>query len=201
MSKRKASPLMPKATALWLIDNTSLTFEQIADFCELHPLEVQGIADGEVAKGIRPVNPIASGELTNEEIERCSKNAKEKLLINVRVNSLDAKLDKQKKATKYTPVARRQDKPNAVAWILENCPEMTDAQIVKLIGTTKNTITSIREGTNWNSANIIPKDPVLLGICSQSELNMAYEKAMKKAKALAEKNIEAGVATQEQVES
>ena len=154
-------PLMSKATAIWLIDNTTLTFEQIAEFCGLHPLEVQGIADGEVAKGIIGVDPIVNGQLTKEEIKRCEKNITAKLELSGNTIKVMKEQNKTKKKNRYTPVARRQDKPNAIAWILKNCPEITERQIVKLIGTTKATINSVKDKTHWNFSNVKPKDPVL----------------------------------------
>ena len=172
-------PLMSKATAIWLIDNTTLTFEQIAEFCGLHPLEVQGIADGEVAKGIIGVDPIVNGQLTKEEIKRCEKNITAKLELSGNTIKVMKEQNKTKKKNRYTPVARRQDKPNAIAWILKNCPEITERQIVKLIGTTKATINSVKDKTHWNFSNVKPKDPVLLGLCSQTDLNITYELAKK----------------------
>ncbi len=171
-------PLMPKATAVWLIDNTGLTFEQIADFCGLHMLEVQGIADGEVAMGIQGMDPVTSGELTREEIVRCEGDPKAKLKA--------AKSDlpqpvKRTKGPRYTPVAKRQDKPDGIAWLVRHHPELKDSQIARLIGTTKTTIQAVRERTHWNSPNIRPRDPVLLGLCGQVDLNAAVEKARKAA--------------------
>lgn len=161
-------PLMPKATAVWLVDNTTLTFEQIADFCGMHPLEVQGIADGEVATGIIGVDPLASGQLSKETIEECEKDPAKKLLIAVTARQY---LDTRVKGSRYTPRARRQDKPEAIAWLLKYHAYISDAQIIKLIGTTKKTIDSIRERSHWNIANIKPKDPVLLGLCTQIHLD------------------------------
>ena len=174
-----SKPLMPKATAVWLVENTALTFEQIADFCGLHRLEVQGIADGEVAGGIRGIDPIANGQLTKEELERCQADSSASLEM--------AKQDlpqpaKRTKGPRYTPVAKRQDKPDGVAWLLRHHPELSDAQVGKLIGTTKNTIQAVRDRSHWNSSNIRPRDPVLLGLCSQSELNATVEKALKTTK-------------------
>lgn len=180
------APLMPKATAIWLIENTALTFEQIAEFCGLHPLEVQSIADGEVAKGIIGLDPVLGGQLTKEEIARCEKDSAQHLRLAESAKRHMVQESKSKK-TKYTPVARRQDKPDAVAWLLKNCPELTDAQIVKLIGTTKTTIESVRTKEHWNTPNIKPKDPVLLGLCSQAEMDRVYAAALKKAKVM-EKN-------------
>ena len=173
-----ATPLMPKATAVWLVDNTTLTFDQIAEFCGLHPLEVQGIADGEVAAGIRGMDPVNSNELTRAEIERCEKDPKGRL------QASKSELPQPKKRTKgprYTPVAKRQDKPDGIAWLLRHHPELKDSQISRLIGTTKNTILAVRERTHWNSANIRPRDPVLLGLCNQTDLNAAVTKARKAA--------------------
>ena len=179
-------PLMPKATAVWLVDNTSLTFEQIADFCGLHPLEVKGIADGEVANGIKGQDPVASGQLTREQIEEAEKNPKLRLKMAPPKHKMPPV--KAKKAPRYTPVSKRQDKPDAVYWILRNHPEFTDADIVKLIGTTKATIQKIRERSHWNAPNIKAVDPVTLGLCSQLELDLAVtridqrlERAAKKA--------------------
>ncbi len=163
-----ALPLMPKATAVWLVDNTSLGFEQIAEFCGMHSLEIQGIADGEVAVGIQGQNPIENGQLTQESIELCEANPKEKL----KLNQVALKhVKKRTKGSKYTPVARRQDKPEAIAWILKHHPYLPDSKIVKLIGTTKKTIESIRDKSHWNMSNMTPKDPVLLGLCGQHELD------------------------------
>ncbi len=171
-----SQPLMPKATAVWLIDNTALSFEQIAEFCSLHALEVQGIADGEVAKGIQGLDPIMNNQLTKEEIERCEKDPKRRLVM--RKQDLPEPL-KRTKGPRYTPVAKRQDKPDGVAFLLKHFPDLKDVQISKLIGTTKNTIQAIRERTHWNSQNIKPRDPVLLGLCTQTELNAAVDHAEK----------------------
>jgi hypothetical protein len=185
-------PLMPKATAVWLVDNTSLSFEQIADFCGLHPLEVKGIADEDVAKGIKGQDPVSTGQLTREQIEEAEKNPKLRLKMAAPKHKMPSV--KQKKAPRYTPVSKRQDKPDAVYWILRNHPEFTDADIVKLIGTTKATITKIRERSHWNATNIKAVDPVTLGLCSQLELDLAVtraaakrERAMKRAAKKGEK--------------
>ena len=171
-----AKPLMPKATAVWLVDNTTLTFEQIAEFCQLHPLEVQGIADDEVATGIQGMDPIANGQLTKSEIERCQNKPSAKL----KMAKHDIPMPSPRtKGPRYTPIAKRQDKPDGIAWILRNHPELKDAQISKLIGTTKTTIEAVRERTHWNSPNIRARDPVLLGLCTQAELNNAVWKARK----------------------
>jgi hypothetical protein len=169
-------PLMPKATAVWLVENTSLTFEQIAAFCGLHPLEVQGIADGEVAQGIQGIDPIVNSQLTREEIDRCQGDPGARLKLLVQNLPQPAK---RTKGPRYTPVAKRQDKPDGIAWLLRHHPELKDSQVAKLIGTTKNTINAVRERTHWNSTNIRPRDPVLLGLCQQTELNAAVEKARK----------------------
>lgn len=161
---------MPKATAVWLVENTALSFEQIADFCGMHPLEVQGIADGEVSGGIRGQDPVAGGQLTQEEITRCEKDANAHLEI---MNTAKQYISQKTKGSRYTPVARRQDKPDAIAWLIKNFPTMTDAQISKLVGTTKNTISAVRGKTHWNSSNIKPRDPVLLGLCTQTHLDAA----------------------------
>ena len=168
-------PLMPKATAVWLVDNTSLTFEQIADFCGLHPLEVKGIADEDVAKGIKGQDPVASGQLTRTDIEKAEADPKLRLKLAVSKHKMPPV--KAKKVPRYTPVSKRQDKPDAVYWILRNHPEFTDADIVKLIGTTKATIQKIRERSHWNATNIKAVDPVTLGLCSQIELDLAVDRA------------------------
>jgi hypothetical protein len=168
-------PLMPKATAVWLVDNTSLSFEQIADFCGMHPLEVKGIADEDVAKGIKGIDPVAAGMLTREQIEDAEKDP------NIRLKLAPAKYKmphvKAKKTPRYTPVSKRQDKPDAIYWLLRNHPELTDADLMKLIGTTKATIAKIRERGHWNSQNIKAVDPVTLGLCSQIELDFIVGRA------------------------
>ena len=173
--------LMPKATAVWLVDNTSLTFEQIADFCGLHPLEVKGIADGEVARDIRGADPIANGQLSREELDAAEKNPNYRMKAQ---KSRHAELLKPiKKGPRYTPVSRRQDRPDAIAWFLRNHPEVPDSQIARLLGTTKATIDQVRNRTHWNSANIKPVDPVTLGLSTQLELDAVVKKAAdKKAK-------------------
>ena len=170
--------LMPKATAVWLIDNTTLTFDQIGDFCALHPLEVKGIADGEVAIGMTGLNPITAGQLTHEEIERCSKDSSQALQLS------EAKVPRPRNRTKgprYTPVSKRQDRPNAIAWLVRNFPELTDGQIGRLVGTTKPTITSVRDRTHWNIANIKAQDPVAIGMISRQDLTTEIEKARRAA--------------------
>jgi hypothetical protein len=166
---------MPKATAVWLVDNTSLTFDQIADFCGLHPLEVKGIADEDVAKGIKGQDPVTSGQLTRDQIEAAEADPALRLKLAVSKHKMPAV--KAKKVPRYTPVSKRQDKPDAVYWILRNHPEFTDADVVNLIGTTKATIQKIRERSHWNATNIKAVDPVTLGLCSQIELDLAVERA------------------------
>ena len=170
--------LMPKATAVWLVDNTSLTFEQIADFCGLHPLEVKGIADGEVARDIRGADPIANGQLSREQLDSAGADPKYRMAAQ---KSRHAELLKPaKKAPRYTPVSRRQDRPDAIAWFIKNHPEITDAQISKLLGTTKATIESVRNRTHWNSNTRKPVDPVSLGLSTQLELDALVRKAADK---------------------
>jgi hypothetical protein len=170
--------LMPKATAVWLVDNTSLTFEQIADFCGLHPLEVRGIADGEVARDIRGADPIANGQLSREELDAAQKDAKYRMKAQ---KSRHAELLKPvKKAPRYTPVSRRQDRPDAIAWFLRNHPEVPDSQVARILGTTKATIDQVRNRTHWNSADLKPVDPVTLGLASQLELDAVVRKAADK---------------------
>ncbi|WP_114394556.1 DUF1013 domain-containing protein [Oleisolibacter albus] len=171
-----ALPLMPKATAVWLVENTGLSFEQIADFCGMHELEVQAIADGEVAVGMVGRDPVAGGELTLADIEKAAKNPNVKLTL--REHDLPQPVARAK-GPRYTPVTKRGDKPDAVAWLLKQYPELSDAQLCKLIGTTKPTIAAVRDKTHWNLANIKPRNPVLLGLCTQRELEAALEKARK----------------------
>ncbi|MBT3072073.1 DUF1013 domain-containing protein [Rhodomicrobium sp. Az07] len=171
-------PLMPKATAVWLVENTALTFDQIADFCGLHVLEVKGIADGDVAAGIRGADPIGAGQLTREEIARGQEDSSYRLTLarsKVHIPEIKAK-----RAPKYTPVSRRHDRPNAILWLLRHHPELRDTQIMRLVGTTKSTIESIRERTHWNSASLQPQDPVALGLCSQIDLDNEVKKAAKR---------------------
>ena len=168
--------LMPKATAVWLVDNTALSFEQIAAFCSLHPLEVQGVADGDVANGIMGVNPIQNGQPTREEIEKAEGDPNYRLKISdpkVRVAA------PKRKGPRYTPISRRNERPNAIKWLLRNHPVMKDAQLMRLVGTTKSTIDSVRDGTHWNNANITPMDPVTLGLCSQIDLDLEVSRASK----------------------
>jgi hypothetical protein len=168
--------LMPKATAVWLVENTTLSFEQIAEFCGLHPLEVQGIADGEVAIGIVGLDPVANGQVSMEEIERAQKDPTLRLKL-LRQN-IPQPLPRTK-GPRYTPVSKRQDKPDAVAWLVRHHPELGDAAIARLIGTTKSTIAAVRDRTHWNSSNLKPRDPVLLGLCTQTDLNAAVARARK----------------------
>ena len=162
-------PLMPKATAVWLIEKTALTFTQIADFCGMHPLEIQAIADGEVAQGIVGYDPVANSQVTAEDIKRCEADANGRLKLVV--TTLPG--PKRLRGARYTPVATRNDRPDGIAYLLRNYPQLTEAQVGKLMGTTKETIQKVRDRTHWNSANIKPRDPVILGLCSQGDLNAA----------------------------
>ncbi len=172
------TPLMPKATAVWLVDNTALSFTQIASFCRLHPLEVKAIADGEAAQGIKGLDPILTGQLSREEVEKAQNDPNYQLKLQ---GSKVIVPESKRKGPRYTPVSRRQDRPNAILWLVRNHPELKDAQIIRLVGTTKPTIAAIRDRTHWNSANLTPSDPVTLGLCSQLELDMEVEKAAKNA--------------------
>ncbi len=175
-----ALPLMQKATAVWLVDNTTLSFTQIAEFCGLHELEVNGIADGEVAQGIKGFDPIANRQLTAEEIKRCEENPKARLQL---WKNPAAEGETRRKGPRYTPLSKRQDRPAAIAWLVKFHPELTDGQISKLVGTTKPTIQTIRDRTHWNMVNIQPVDPVALGMCKQGELDAAVAKSVKKSAA------------------
>ena len=171
------APLMPKATAVWLVENTSLTFDQIADFCKLHPLEVKGIADGEVAAGIKGQDPITSSQLSRDEIEKGEQDSDYRLQLaasKVRLPEV-----KKSRGPRYTPLSRRQDRPNAILWLLRNHAELKDAQIMRLVGTTKTTLQAIRDRTHWNSASLAPMDPVTLGLCSQIDLDFEVARANK----------------------
>ncbi|MBK8085525.1 MAG: DUF1013 domain-containing protein [Devosia sp.] len=174
-----ATPLlMPKATAVWLVDNTALSFEQIAAFCSLHPLEVQGVADGDVASGIMGANPVQNGQLTREEIEKAEADPGYRMKMSepkVRVAA------PKRRGPRYTPISRRNERPNAIKWLLRNHPEMKDAQLMRLVGTTKSTIDAVRDSTHWNNANITPMDPVTLGLCSQIDLDLEVKRASKGA--------------------
>jgi hypothetical protein len=173
----QAAPLMPKATAVWLVENTALSFDQVAEFCKLHPLEVKAIADGDAAQGIKGLDPVQTGQLSREEIEKAEGEP------DYRLKLLDPKVRlpvaKRKKGPRYTPVSRRQDRPNAILWLVRNHPELKDAQIMRLVGTTKSTIQSIRERTHWNAQTLQPMDPVTLGLCSQIDLDLEVHRAAK----------------------
>ena len=164
-----ATPLMPKATAIWLLDNTMLTFEQIGDFCGLHVLEVRGLADGEVGAGLAAFDPLLNGQLTKEEIERCSKDPEARLEL--LANAKESISTKTKSGKKYTPLAKRSDRPDAILWLLKSYPHINDVQICKLIGTTRQTIATIRDKTHWNMQHMKPHSPVSLGLCSQKDLD------------------------------
>jgi hypothetical protein len=193
-----AAPLMPKATAVWLIENTSLTFDQVADYCGLHPLEVQAIADGEVAGGMQGINPVAQGDLTTEELERCQKNP------NARLKPLKPTIPQPKarpSGARYTPIAMRQERPDAIAWLLKNYPELGDGQISRLLGTTKSTIAAVRDRSHWNSPNIKPQNPINLGLCTSADLEKAITLARTRARnalARAEKVAQAAAAAEAQ---
>ena len=173
----KDIPLMPKATAVWLVENTSLSFKQIADFCNLHELEIKGIADGDVAKGIKAYNPILAGQLTREEIEASSNDNSRPLKLNKK--TLDIR-SKEKKKSKYIPLSKRQDRPNAILWLIKNYSQLSNGQIGKLIGSTTNSIALIRNRSYWNFSNLTPKDPVASNLCSQLDLQKAVDKANRK---------------------
>ena len=182
-----AAPLMPKATAVWLLDNTALSFDQIAQFCQLHPLEVRAIADGDAAQGIKGSDPVATGQLTREQIEEAEKNPAIALKLkepSVPLTSA-AKTSRGRKGPRYTPVSRRQDRPNAILWLVRNHPELKDAAIMRLVGTTKATITAIRNRTHWNAAALTPMDPVTLGLTTQTELDLEVNRANKEKPPLA----------------
>ena len=188
------APFMPKATAVWLVDNTTLTFKQIAEFCNLHELEIKGIADGDVAKGIKAYNPILAGLLARDEIETCSKDPQKKLSL---LKKVDEVVIKERKKPKYTPLSKRQDRPDAILWLCKNATELTDGQVSKLVGSTKGTVSLIRKRSYWNFSNLKPRDPVILALCSQEAFQKSLEKAKrrvereKKAKIREEKKIQA----------
>ena len=171
------TPFMPKATAVWLVENTTLTFKQIAIFCNLHELEVKGIADGDVAKGIKAYNPILAGQLRREEIDLCSKDTNRNLNLVERAEEVQVK---ERKKPKYTPLSKRQDRPDAALWLLKNYTEFTDGQISKLVGSTKGTVSLIRKRSYWNFSSLRAKDPVILGLCSQDIFEKSLEKAKRK---------------------
>ena len=180
------TPFMPKATAVWLVENTTLTFKQIANFCNLHELEVKGIADGDVAKGIKDYNPILAGQLLREEIDLCSKDSNRNLNLVERAEEVQVK---ERKRPKYTPLSKRQDRPDAALWLLKNYSEFTDGQISKLVGSTKGTVLLIRKRSYWNFSNLKAKDPVILGLCSQN----TFEKSLEKAKRRVEREKKAKI--------
>jgi hypothetical protein len=171
------SPFMPKATAVWLVENTTLTFKQIASFCHLHELEIKGIADGDVAKGIKAYNPILAGQLTRDEIDNCSKDPERLLVLNQKTEDVQVK---ERKKPKYTPLSKRQDRPDAILWLCKNVPELTDGQISKLVGSTKTTVSLIRKRSYWNFSSLKPRDPVILALCSQDVFQKALEKAKRR---------------------
>jgi hypothetical protein len=180
-------PLMPKATAIWLVENTALTFKQIADFCGMHELEIKGIADGEVGMGIKGLNPISTNQLTKEEIEKAANDPEHSLeLIQ---NEITIQTERDPKQKKYTPLSKRQERPDAISWLLRNHPELKDSQVAKLVGSTKNMVVSIKNKTNWNMSNIRPQDPVGLGLCKQVDLDEALEKAERSQKRAAKKKL------------
>ena len=186
------SPFMPKATAVWLVENTTLTFKQIAKFCNLHELEVKGIADGDVAKGIKAYNPILAGQLSRDEIDECSKNSDRDLKLTKKNEEIQIR---ERKKPKYTPLSKRQDRPDAILWLCKNASELTDGQISKLVGSTKGTVSLIRKRSYWNFSNLKPRDPVILSLCTQDSFQKAIEKANrrvereKKAKLREEKKL------------
>jgi len=182
-----AAPLMPKATAVWLLDNTALSFDQVADFCKLHPLEVKAIADGDAAQGIKGLDPIQTGQLTREQITAAEADPSQKLELAASKVALSGSEQRAgKKGPRYTPVSRRQDRPNAILWLVRNHPELKDAAIMRLVGTTKSTISAIRERTHWNAASLAPMDPVTLGLCSQIDLDFEVNRANKEKPAQAD---------------
>ena len=171
-------PFMPKATAVWLVENTTLSFKQIANFCKLHELEIKGIADGDVAKGIKAYNPILAGQLTREEVDICSKDHNRELKLNKK--SEEIVVSKDRKKVKYTPISKRKDRPDSVLWLLKNFPQLSDGQIGKLVGSTKGTVSLIRNRTFWNFSNLTARDPVILGLCTQVNFEKAVAKADRK---------------------
>ena len=171
------TPFMPKATAVWLVENTTLTFKQIAQFCNLHELEVKGIADGDVAKGIKAYNPILAGQLSREEIELCSKDSEKKLKLTKNIEEVEVK---ERKRPKYTPLSKRQDRPDAILWLCKNASDLTDGQISKLVGSTKGTVSLIRKRSYWNFSNLKPRDPVILALCTQETFQKAIDKAKRR---------------------
>jgi len=171
------TPFMPKATAVWLIENTTLTFKQIANFCNLHELEIKGIADGDVAKGIKAYNPILAGQLSRQEIDSCSKDTNRNLTLNKTTEDVEVK---ERKKPKYTPLSKRQDRPDAILWLCKNYPEINDGQISKLVGSTKGTVSLIRKRSYWNFSSLKARDPVILALCTQEVFEQALEKAKRR---------------------
>ena len=171
------APFMPKATAVWLVENTTLTFKQIAEFCNLHELEIKGIADGDVARGIKAYNPILAGQLSREEIELCSKNSTQQLSLLKKLEKIEIK---ERKRPKYTPLSKRQDRPDAILWLCKNASELTDGQISKLVGSTKGTVSLIRKRSYWNFSSLKARDPVILALCTQDIFQKALEKAKRR---------------------
>jgi len=189
-------PLMPKATAIWLVENTALTFKQIADFCGMHELEIKGIADGEVGMGIKGLNPMSTNQRTKEEIEVATNDPEHSLeLIQ---NEITLQTERDPKQKKYTPLSKRQERPDAISWLLRNHPELKDSQVAKLVGSTKNMVVSIKTKANWNMSNIRPQDPVGLGLCKQIDLDDALEKAERSQKRAAKKKIKEDKILQQQ---
>ena len=180
------TPFMPKATAVWLVENTTLTFKQIAEFCDLHELEIKGIADGDVARGIKAYNPILAGQLSREAIEQCSKNPQQKLSLIKKSEEIQIK---ERKRPKYTPLSKRQDRPDAILWLCKNATELTDGQISKLVGSTKGTVSLIRKRSYWNFSNLKPRDPVILALCTQD----VFQKSLEKAKRRVEREKKANI--------
>ena len=174
-------PFMPKATAVWLVENTTLSFKQIANFCKLHELEVKGIADGDVAVGIKAYNPILAGQLTRDEIDQCSKDHSKNLNLNKK-NEEVVVVSKERKKIKYTPLSKRKDRPDSILWLVKNFTQLSDGQIAKLVGSTKGTVGSIRNRTVWNFSSLVAKDPVILGLCTQIQFEKAVEKADRRVK-------------------
>ena len=174
-------PFMPKATAVWLVENTTLSFRQIANFCNLHELEVKGIADGDVAKGIKAYNPILAGQLTREEIDLCSKDHGRPLKL-IKKNQEEVVVSKERKKARYTPLSKRKDRPDSVLWLVKNFSQLSDGQVAKLVGSTKGTVGLIRNRTYWNFSNLTARDPVILGLCSQLQFQKAVEKADRRVK-------------------
>ena len=180
------APLMPMATAVWLVENTTLTFKQIAEFCNLHELEIKGIADGDVAKSIKAYNPILAGQLSRDEIETCSQDPQKKLSLLKKIDKVEIK---ERKKPKYTPLSKRQDRPDAILWLCKNAADLTDGQISKLVGSTKGTVSLIRKRSYWNFSNLKPRDPVILALCTQE----TFEKSLAKAKRRVEREKKAKI--------